>query len=775
MLSILFLLAVFPRSTTDTDADFLAALRQARLLETAEVYCDQRMRGVGPGTRDAARWSVALSAVRAERARIEPSDEAWQAAAVPCESFLSSYADAPWSPWVRFQLGLVAHGRSERMVMELRAAPGNAALRDETLEQLRTTLSRYDAVIAETQQRLESRPPATAERSAEDVPADDLRRLLVDGELQKVRALLLRVACYAPGSSDALAAATEAHDSIQRLARSLARTDPGWRQMRVLEAETLIALTRANDALATLQQLSESGPWNADEVAVGVRAALAVGDVAGARSRLAAAEPTLADATGLLELARLQLLLAEGDTAAALDLVAEIDRRYGGYWKRLAELAILEAGGASSSEAPALIAADATTLLQAGQSQAAQRRFFQAAEAALQGRAAADAVRFALLATAAAKQHGSGGEAARRLAAVAVSAAEAEMAPRAHLLAIQLRAAADNGAADFQSLLWQHLEHWPHSAEAEQVRGWLDDVLAATGRHEQRLQMWLDAVGENPEDVDVGVRVRDAAVDAVVRSEVGGAGWKSVHGRVKQLASSIGGSAPAAPLLTAAAARLEGLFGDRVAGPPAQMLEDVDPFAFYLLQVRYSGEGVPQLADAADSIEEATIAAAVQRLLDDARSTGGQRRQQLAQAAVAVAEGLEEGAPRQSLVARALVLGGRVPEAQQRVAAADPPDRVPLMMAVAEALVERGDGTSLEIALGYWNSVAAKTTKGSETWGRAKLGAARALVQLQRTDEAVALLRYALLVAPPSAQSQAEEMERLVERYSGHERTGSAP
>ncbi len=115
---------------------------------------------------------------------------------------------------------------------------------------------------------------------------------------------------------------------------------------------------------------------------------------------------------------------------------------------------------------------------------------------------------------------------------------------------------------------------------------------------------------------------------------------------------------------------------------------------------------------------------------------------------------------------QAALWAGQVSEALEhldlRLAAVAGPAEAALLQRAARWLGDSAEPRAQRRAVACWNQLAAGMPSGSDAWHRAKLAAARQLVQLGERGEAQQLVQFVLITRPPQDPELRREYEALL-------------
>ena len=803
------------------DAVFLAGLRERRLFELAERHCLDRLADkqvdeplrtelVVEHIRTLASWAVHAPA--AER------DELWRKARQVAAEAARGSPPSPRLVLVQIQDALTPLAEGELARQEFEAG----ALSSERLEPSRRLLREASDLLDAIDKQLTAEIPL---RRRETPPRGELSAEALSSLQQQVRRELAR-ACrnrallFAAESDDRLALLLQAAETLQTALRQLPADDPLARWVQLDLAECQRRLARYDQAGQLLAGLDAEGI----EPAVRLRALAET-------IRLAVDQNHTTAIEGLIERGRslgtsdaeldfaafegyLALARAAGqakDPAGARryqDQAAEtaklLDAAHGAYWGRRADQLLVK------SLPPGAGVVNAALLSRAADTLYLQRQFTRAIaaydDAAAQARTAGDLDASFQLSYKAAlveqsrKDHAA---ASRRFRTLGKSLATHPEAPAAHLAAAWHAAqrVRDDpaAAADYESILREHLAAWPSHESASQARLWLGRLLASQSR---------------PQDA--------ASVYALVpRSSEHHA--EAIAGLASALHEHLAALAAAGQATGEAAARAALQLSEVIAKPGAEPAEWTDAdrtaaLAAAELMLAYLPERaadaqrlLEQALERSPAASQAWLSAAQCQLVvalasqpgkhDEARSVLGSIGDGSAQELMAVVSGLSAVADRlpaekrpkiaeiqlaaadllaphrpalsredrqalDRLHAQALAAAGRREEAiaAYKALAAANPDEAAIQEGYAELLLAGDDRPSLAAALAQWRAIAARSRPRTDRWYRAKYSVAKAQLKLGDAAGAETLLRYMLQSPPGLAGSEWQaQYEQLLE------------
>jgi hypothetical protein len=488
-----------------SDAEFLAGLRQRRLYELAQRFCELELSRVAADSGRRAFLVTELVRTLGEHSlnRIEAErDEALAKARLVAADYLRTHQDDPRRPLVQAQeaLAVLAMAELQRIEAEVGAAGAD-------LDRARTTTREANRLLQQIEKDLGALIVARGRKPAK---AGELSQLELTSLLNNVRMQLARsernlALTYERGSPDRLAVIARSFEPLRLILSQLDPEQPLAMQARLDEVIGLRhadKLAEAEELLQALAQREATGEWKHEltgEFAARVRAerirlALARGHAANAREIAGDADANASHAE--LDFARLELIVALWKAAEkSQDAVqtaqwqresetwlSRLEQRHGPYWRHRGELLVVRS--ASSGVAATnldLLARSADNLYLNKQLDEAVAAYDKAA--AMAGSLERTDRQFELAYRAAAirQQQREHADAARRFRELSLSNPEMERSAAGHLLAVWNTAQLDRDdpgtVEEYERLLREHLENWPVGPTAEQTRVWLAAVF----------------------------------------------------------------------------------------------------------------------------------------------------------------------------------------------------------------------------------------------------------------------------------------------------------
>lgn len=510
-----------------TDERFLDGLRQRRLYELAEKFCDDRL--ADAKLDDARRADLTVELVRtlsdhALDAGGEAAAGLWQRATQVVAEFAAQRRQYPRLMLVRLQgaLARAAEGESLRLAQ---AGGGETEGLAPARDILRKAIADFEQLEREVAAQLSQTGQAGAPERGLNTP--ELQSLLANLQYQRAQTLLSQAQCYPVGSADRTNALSRAGEALELVARQKTRTALVW-SAALAELARLRLLGEYSAAERQLEQLAGSQPPEAF-----------AGRLQAERIRLALARERLDDALaeagaaanatrGLeVELARLETLLAAWQRATtqrqdeeaaewqrrAVAQAAEISNNYGGQWMRRAEG--LVAGALTSSgvrQSSATLAFTAAGFYRSGQFDKALATFDQTARTARDENQAERAFDALYSAATIEKERQNYREASNRYRQLAIGAPQNPRAAAVHLLAAycaaQLAQLEQPPKLDeYKNLLREHVATWPQNETASQAYSWLGRLAENRGDWNEAIETLAHVKASDPQYVEAAAAI----------------------------------------------------------------------------------------------------------------------------------------------------------------------------------------------------------------------------------------------------------------------------
>jgi len=482
----------------EQDAEFLDGLRERRLFELAEHYCQQQLdvKGLSPDQRGKlVVQQIRNLATHAMNAGSAARPALWSQATAISEDFVTRHPRHSRRLVVRFQHAIAIYSRFD-------STPDTEPAQ-RRLQIIRKAIRELETVSREVKRATNSGRGGLSE--------EEIHSLQNHVELRLARILLKQAHVYPAKQIDRLALVTQAVDRLTKLDLRLSDRDELKTPLKI---ELAIARRMGGDAahaqriLIALKDPTLSHEHLMQIEAEQIRAEIATGNVAAA---LRIAQTRAAKGTSSLpdrELASLQAVLAQWRAAGgsqqpkqsdrwkrlALDFVRRIEDQHGPFWGRKADQILIGAiprGSVSSVTDIEILLRAANNLVRKRNLDAALGAYERAAEAA--SKVKSDPLRFRALFLAArvCQQQKKQRAYLNRLRRLSLELKKEKDAPTAHLMAIRqsyLLAAQDaQGIALYESTLTEHLKHWLNHETASEAAWRL-------GRLHQVNSRWSKAV-----------------------------------------------------------------------------------------------------------------------------------------------------------------------------------------------------------------------------------------------------------------------------------------
>lgn len=769
---------------------FAAGLRQRRLFDLAEGFCEQELSGGQRPPGERAELLIELLRTYAQHAlHAKPAERPalWDKARAATESFLRNDRDNPKRFLVEFQqgIGLLAQGRLARQEAEV---GGDATAMPAARDQTRAAIRAFERLLNELEREIPNR--RRGRRDDKQLTADELFALQNQVLLQLGKAYENQALCYPPQSDDRLAALTIALEHLAEPVKQLPAGEPlvaevRWQQARCLRLRG--DLPQAERLLAALAVDKRLPPKLRQQTAA-----------ERARIRLASNRPLdaiqILDSAGKgpeVDFARLETLAfriqsssasqAQADTLRkdAIQLVNAIEDQHGAYWgRRASQLLVRVAGDAEGGAGIEILLRTADAHFLKGELDEALIAYDKTAERAMavgQMKAAFESrVKAALIE----QQRGDRNAYAQRLRDTAVELAAYEKANDAHLTAIAavigLARSDPQQLKRYETLLAEHLDLWPARDSADRVRMWLGKMRAAQRKWPEAIQAY-GAVDPGSDQFGSAVRaiapiwrgyLRQLQLSGQPTNELA----KQAADYFESLAKDADGNLPQTwseldriAVLTAAQIRIRYRVNDFAAAEQllkAGLQTSADDPAWTRaarawLIVALAGQG--RAAEAAQWINTLAGAEAedlyhvvtqLNQIADATPAAAANSLAQIQQEALrllAPATGKlsdEQQRTIKLIEGETQLRAGRPAEARAILAklAADNPRRGDIQEAYAKALSARAE--TAQAALDQWRIVASRSGKETPRWYRAKYHVALALVELGQSRDAANRIRY---------------------------------
>lgn len=539
------------------DATFVEVLIQRGLTEQAIEYCQTRKQLAKDSQASAdsvARWgmllihSMAAQAVSNEKAFDRPAllDAAFsRAAAVVAET-----PDSSRVGWLKYKLHWSRYFMLQRTLAAYLAVPSRIALREWSLQTLRTCLDDLDLLQIEVKNSPARRGGSAVKNNP---PQDQWNHLENEILLLRAELLLIRGSFYPSKSSDKVGAAAELLDLLDKAASQINSDWPGHSRLELARCNALFMLGRSQESLDELQKLwtrlvdtpKSSSP--AEERLL-MRLGAFAAQVNRELGRLPESDGWIEKSGGPFRSPELALehfanrLVIPSDSVkgpstemktpaaqlqVAFELKAEIGNRFGAYWQQRADAMLIankeevaeDANGsiamppktesitANPNLRVELLKTEAKQLLAADQWEKAVEKLNQAEMSAANGGQEVEALEIAMKAAAIQLSKGFADVARSEFFRSAIAYQKSAKAPDAALMSVWRidRFANDESSAHstaepkanqqeqlaiYQGRLAEILVTWPNSTQAETATRKLEESYMAEDRILSVLELW---------------------------------------------------------------------------------------------------------------------------------------------------------------------------------------------------------------------------------------------------------------------------------------------
>lgn len=802
---LLILIATDVAAADSRDVSMVAGLRERRLFELAEKYCQDRLQTPALDEVSKAELTTELLRTLALHAIHEPPPERaprFRQAHDTAAEFLRT--KSPRGVLVQLQDALTWLAEGELAAAEFRAGVITAAELDRALAPLRTA----SAALDNLDKQLTKDIPLLRRKTLQpgELSADELFSLQQHVLHQWARVARIRGELYAPKSPDRIALVQQAQEILKTPLAQLVPEEPLADQVRLELAvsERLLGnLQPAAELLELLDQDTKPAAVRLTARAERVRTALDARNLQAAL-QLHQLGRTIAGRTSPdLDLAWLETYIAAWQAAQqqmkaadakawqdqAAGMAKFLQQSHGAYWGRRGDQLLVGAlGGSASGAGAAVLARTADNFYRQQEFDQAAATYEKAAEQAFAGGDPNTGFELAFKGALVQQQRQQFADAARRLRTVSLKELGHAQAPVAHLQAVLNTAQEvrrNSQAADsYVVILNEHLKTWPEDESSAQAALWLGQWHTAKQNHREAFAAYA-ATPRNSAKLNEAVPAAGVAAKAWFAS------------------LSESGKSPSADLQPVVAFFQQVLFGSENRLPERWTQAHREAaLAIAELRLAYDSNSAAEaeslLSAALQSTNEPPAAwwqeASLQRVLALAVLPGRERDAQAAiqQLAGASPEQLLAGVDRlskigatsppnlQTVIARlqlqtialldarrnqlqpadrvtldrvraeGLLLSGKRDEAVKLYAqlAKDNADNGPLQEGYGDALLLGNDKQSLEAALDQWRRIASRSKARTPRWCKAKYNIALAHYRLGDKPAAAQLLQYTL-EAPP--------------------------
>ncbi|MBL9123821.1 MAG: hypothetical protein JNG90_09330 [Planctomycetaceae bacterium] len=761
----------------NTDAQFLAGLRNRRLYRLAQVHCRQRLQATDLGDAERADLTIELArALAAEALELPstPSDAAWQQAAAVTADFVSRNPHSPRRLLVELQGALVRLAHGEVLREQAAAAGGEDSHYAQARSELRAAIAALRDLRDRVAQELRGAPATSPDGTR--LTAAELASTGDHLERQLARASRLQAGSYPPGSADAVDSLNQAtvllRELLERETSAEVRDESrlelagAWRELAEFDA--------AREELARLEATQP-----APAIALRARAerallALARGAPSAALEVLAAGRELQGTIAPELDAAFLQTYLALAADAhrqqrggeadeyqrRADAVLVEIERAHGAAWARRAErLASRNAPAGGPAAGIELLVRAAERLHAAGQADEALAMYDRATEAALQGGDTRRAFELEFVAATIEHERQELTAASRRYRQAARRDPASPRAAEAHLLAAHdaLEAAKivePLSTTHYRELLEEHLRLWPNGTSRGEALWRLARIETFERRWPEAIAAYRAVAPSDPRFPDAIAAAAEIAPRWAAQERAAG---RDPSSRLASLAQELEALLPAAPggevAPLAAAPRAAALAAaklwlesgrnpyERVEALAARVLVDpqlpaeTEARALSLLVVALAGQGETEAAEqhlqqmAAAGASD--VLAVLESLWGIQQTANNEQRRTLAPLESRTIELVRARAPQlpapqqqrfRRLEARFLASAGNRPQALAAYEALlrDAPRDGDLREEYATLLAAGNDDPARAGALHAWRDIERHSEPGTPRWFRAK-------------------------------------------------------
>ncbi|TWU58047.1 hypothetical protein [Rubripirellula reticaptiva] len=730
------------RQTDSAASDLIAALVRAGRFTDAESVChDTTAANLDPMSDQAAKRVIRLSQISTARqfASGHFDDAATLAASDLVTEMLHSYPEHPRRLFLKSQSLAVRREAARFAVLAavVSADSANQLAASESL--LRATLASRELAneIADERTRLQTQRGPEVLGTLADLLRLEQESLVESVSLALMQTDLLSADPDIAPEPDGIGAATQAEQAADQVLMKLPSGSTARHEIERLKTEAILRAgdrPRAAESYASLAK-SLSKPYSATMLALGVRINMASGRLREAGKTLDTFygdDPDTAPFSVEMDLVRLKYLLANSaandattDTSVVVRWIETIGRRNGAYATRRAEaisLSRLQSGGVVRDVDAALVAAQGRDWLRRG----------DAARAAelLAAAAAADAdpdraIRHAVEAAAAWSSLEDFESAAAILASTTFGHPSGSDAARIHLQSILLHAKAGNGQVagnrdTLKSLLRNHLQRWPKSSTASGATEWLVKILTAEGD--------LVAAAEAGSSAEAW----QAAYLASAPRESA-----KFQSRLQKASRSLAADSASYSVYAQTVATI----ADRDQLPKS-LESDSDGFFTAVIQARRTGVIDPSLPTPPSGLSAVAVDALRKRMMADGRESPSLRK--------SIAAWLDRwsGDADDPIGSAERRLWSGMPDEAIRIIEtflAQSPKAIDRVERAAVMLSQSSDRRAQEVAVEYFDSIAAGVAQASVPWHEAKISAIELLRRMNRMEESSRRAQYILL------------------------------
>jgi hypothetical protein len=802
---LLIVVATSVAAAESRDGQMVAGLRDRRLFELAEKYCQDRLATPAVDEPTKAELSVELLRTFALHAIHEPPAERarwFKQGHNTAAEFLRT--KSPRAVLVQLQDALTWLAEGELAAAEFRAGVISAEELDRALAPLRTAAT----ALEQLDKQLTKEIPLLRRRTLQpgELSADELFSLQQHVLHQWARVARIRGELYPEKSPDRIALVQQAQEILKTPLAQLVPEEPLADQVRLelaISERLLGNLQQAGDLFALLDQNPKGPDLRLAARAERIRTALDARDVQTALQLQQAGRTLAGKASPELDLAWLETYIAawqqsqqQGNTTdsqtwqdKAAGMAKFLQQTHGTYWGRRGDQLLVHAlGGSAGGAGAAVLARTADNFYRKGEFDQAAAAYEKAADQAFAAGDPNAAFELAFKGALVQQQRQLFADAARRLRAVSLKELNHPQAPIAHLQAALNTAQEvrrDPSAADsYVAILQEHLKTWPEDESSAQAALWLGQWHTAKGNYREAFAAFALTPRNSPKLNEAVPAAAAAARQWFAELTEAGksptAELPAVVHFFQQVLFAEGNRLPErwtqahrdAALAIAelrlaydanAAAEVEHLLSaalQSTTDPPAAWQQEASLQRVLALAVlpgrerdaqtaieQLAGASPQQLLAGVDRLSKigatspASLKTVVARLQLQTIALLDSRRNQLQPA---------ERVTLDRVRAEALLLSGKRDEALKIYAqlAKDNADNGPIQEGYADALLAGNDKPSLQLALDQWRRIAARSKARTSRWCKAKYSIALANFRLGDKQAAAQLLQYPLETPP---------------------------
>ena len=798
-----------------TDEAYLAGLRQRRFFRLATVFAEQKLADSSLSADEALDIVIELSRTHAAWALHEPPATRaakWQQADGILARFRQQHADHARLLLLNLQAALNQLARGELLRQEAEVAGGDFATFEPAREALRGAINGLEALDAKF---------ATPGRDTTAWTNDERLSLRDQIRWQLARALKNQALSYPAGSADRVASLTAAMEPLTGLMRELPPASSLYWPTRLDAATCQRLLGDHVTAVRSLEAiLAADAP---PRITLRARAEMAElhlerGEYDAVLTLLGKGRVIGSTTSPEFDLVYLRSYLAlwkkateeqkPSDAKAWLDKAEQVARlmeqTHGAYWRRRSDLLLAAAArGGNADGNMSVLLRTADNLYVRKQYAEAIKAYADAARAAEAAGETTTALSIWKKAAAVHQQQMQPAIAAALLADAAVRLRDDGTSAEAHRAAILLAARAASAEAAnltlYESLMAQHLDHWPAAATANGVRLWQGKLAEHRREFDAASVAYTGVAGATADQLLAAVAgtarvyaARIEAADEKPAKEQLATEALNYFANVVQASSARSDLSPVYQAAAVAQARFElqylarpdyrrveqtvgrALAGDNVSPDVAREAESLLIVALAAQPAR-RGEALQRLRRLGNTQPEQMLSLLDQLSKLSAGFNEASRRE-IAALVLEVSDSLLgqnatlSEAQRDAVQRRradALINAGRGQEATSLLAdlAKRHPRDATIQEAYAKQLVTSNDRQSLTLALEKWRFISKHTRPATERWWRAKYSIALAHYRLGDSTEAAKLLRYAQATgAGEPSEKLAGEIEALLKQ-----------